>query len=468
MEADTDHLNPFSLVRHFAEDHHLHDLPCFRRHPDQERFVFHRDLNFETTWNLFMDAIQKSWWTRFWCVQESLLAPAAIVVLGSWKIPWKMIKVCEINHKRHLATCCTTSSSSMPEEYVFYPDITVVSTRVDPDGTTSLMPGISSDLDRLFRSFRYKACQNPRDKVYGILGLLDPSSRCNLTVDYSLDTSLVYIMAMKAILADGRGDLRCLTGLGFNSQTSDLPSWVRDFQVQPDMGSIHYEISRLKLYNLYDAAKASNAILAFDSEHALILQGRFVDKVDQVGQIATRRSLNEVWRIIQSWAALFSIHLPEGLTTSQYYEPKKQAFWRTLIGDVLFDNGEHSRRATQEDLEVLRRWLVSTHESVERGVIPDVDQLMNSIIVAIYGRSMFCSAKGNIGLCYPDCQPGDEIWTLEGSKVLSVLRRTSSTPSEKGITTIESIFCGDCYMHNFMDGEATHGSRYRVQEVKLR
>lgn len=224
VEADSDHLDPFSLVRHFAKDRHLYDLPCFRRHPDQEHFAFHRDLDFEANWNLFMDAIQKSWWTRFWCVQESLLPPAATVVLGSWRVPWKTIKVCENNYKRHLATCCTTSSGLMPDEYIFYADITIVSTQVDPDGTSSLMPGISSDLDRLLRSFQYKSCQDPRDKVYGILGLLDPSSRSDLTVDYSLDTSAVYVTAMKAILADGRGDLRCLTGLGFNSQKSDLPS----------------------------------------------------------------------------------------------------------------------------------------------------------------------------------------------------------------------------------------------------
>ncbi len=234
------------------------------------------------------------------------------------------------------------------------------------------------------------------------------------------------------------------------------------------MGSMHHEMCRLKLYNLYDASKASNAILAFDSKHVLTLQGRLVDKVHQVGQVVTKRTSDEVWCVIQSWAALFSMRLLEHLERGCCYEPKKQAFWRTLISDVLFDDGEESRRATQGDVEVLRQWLVAAHESFERGAMPDLDQVMISIIVATYGRSMFRSAKGNLGLCYPDCQPGDEIWTLEGGKVLFVLRRTSSMPSENDIMTAESIFCGDSYMHNFMDGEADQESRYPVQEVRLR
>jgi hypothetical protein len=434
----------------------LHELSCFEKVPDRDNYSFQDDSAFNMLWKSFTGAITKPWWTRFWCVQESLLSPSATVVLGCWSIPWKTVKDC-------------ASSGSMPADYIFYADLTIVNTQVDSSGNTTLIPGLSDDLDRLLRSFRYKACQNPRDKVYGILGLIDAAIYNDLTVNYSLEVRTVYFSAMKAILyhAPRLGDLRCLTGLGFNSAQHGLPSWVRNFDSCPDLGSLHYEMARYDSYDLYHAAEGSSAEVVILDERFMFIQGRVIDKVERVGHAVASRDWSHICVILQNWLDVVGIDLSKDLHDEDLLEPKRIAFWRALIGDIVLDDGVGAQRITREEFQCFKNWVLTMQNAMKTGVSPPTDRFLKSLVVATFSRAMFRTRQGYVGLCFPDCQRDDEIWMLRGGRVPFLLRHCGQGYQSSTEDTNEYTFLGEGYMHSFMDGEAMQGSSSH-REIVLR
>ncbi|EOD44849.1 putative six-bladed beta-propeller -like protein [Neofusicoccum parvum UCRNP2] len=229
-------------------------------------------------WDGFVDVMQSPWWTRFWVVQECLLPPKATVVFGHWRIPWDTLKVAEQNHRQHILTCCSAAWKAFPKRYAFYPDRLISDTRTAADRGK----GAFYDLDRALRAYRHRDCQNPRDKVFGILGLVDRSKYPQLRPDYSLSVRDVYVQAMEAILGEGEGSLRCLTGSGFNSQQQQqqqrmLPSWVRDLAACPDHEILFHEMARLEAYPLYNASAADAPPVKprFSEDGGLCVKGSF-------------------------------------------------------------------------------------------------------------------------------------------------------------------------------------------------
>jgi len=463
-------VDPFALVRHFAKNRHLHELSCFEKITGGDDYSFRYDPAFNILWDCFTDAVTKPWWTRFWCVQESILSPSATVVLGHWRVPWKTVKNCEINYKYHVSKCCALSCGSMPVDYTFYADLTIVSTHVDSHGNTSLIPCLSDDLDRLLRSFRYKTCQNPRDKVYGILGLVDTAVYGDLTVNYSLDIRTVYLSIMEAMLhqVSRLGDLRCLTGLGFNSAHHDLPSWVRDFEICPDLSSLHYEMMRYSLYDLYHAAGDSTAKIIILDKRFMLVRGCVVDKIEGVGEAVTSRDWSHICVILENWAELAGIDLSKDLHDGHIFESRQILFWRTLLGDIVSDDGEEAQRITREDLRSFKTWVLTMQNAIRTQVLPPTDRYLKSLVVATFGRVMFRTKHGYVGLCFPNCRLDDEIWVLQGGKVPFLLRLCGQGYQSSTGNSSQYIFLGEGYMHSFMDGEAMQGSGSCIKEVVLR
>jgi len=184
----------------------------------------------------------------------------------------------------------------MPEKYTFYVDMNVAHTQVElhHEPARNGPPALSSKADLLIRSFSYKACQDPRDKIYGICGLIEHSGYAGLNVDYYLSTASVYQETVKAMLRDGGGDLQCLTGSGFNSRGNDLPSWVRNFEDRPDLEKVTYDVSRFHSYKLYNASYSLTEASTIQVDSSLVLRGRRVDEISRVGSAIISRS----WRHI--------------------------------------------------------------------------------------------------------------------------------------------------------------------------
>jgi len=86
-------------------------------------------------------------------------------------------------------------------------------------------------LDVLIAASNYE-CSDPRDKVFGVLGLIDDTIR----PDYSLSVEDVYT-GVAACLATYFRDMRFLNLLGSEQSNFDLPSWVPDWTQRKSLPS---------------------------------------------------------------------------------------------------------------------------------------------------------------------------------------------------------------------------------------
>jgi hypothetical protein len=70
--------------------------------------------------------------------------------------------------------------------------------------------------------------------------------------------------------------------------------------------------------------------------------------------------------------------------------------------------------------------------------------------IALYGRILYVTISGRIGLSLPNVKVGDEIWVIHGSNVPFILRRQSETPTQHRLV-------GDTYLQGVMDGSCARG-----------
>lgn len=105
-------------------------------------------------------------------MQENILPPLATVVLGSISIPWKAFSSAVDSIKGHIR-CCRLELSIIPDETVdvFKHLKNVV---LEIDAVRSLREeGATLDLNDALQHFHGRQATDPRDRVYGLLGLID-------------------------------------------------------------------------------------------------------------------------------------------------------------------------------------------------------------------------------------------------------------------------------------------------------
>ncbi|PVH74543.1 hypothetical protein DL98DRAFT_593983 [Cadophora sp. DSE1049] len=189
-------------------------------------------------WAGFKYLSYQNFWSRIWIIQEVLLAPSMTVWCGTFTFPLSLFGGTSSNQSSHELGLLAngrpstvldyTSRLSSPAEiitthrlcYVPRPllDPLAQGTKVGTiqEITTDLRKAteiivtyqslVSDPLCRLIRKFRALQCSDPRDKLYGFLGILNPSSRAKVIVDYSKDVSYVYYQALKIGLEELYGE----------------------------------------------------------------------------------------------------------------------------------------------------------------------------------------------------------------------------------------------------------------------
>ena len=460
-------INPFTLALHFANDSHLYELPCFQRSESTGQWTFVPSVLFQNLLSLHIEGSTRAWWSRLWCVQEAILPPNATVVFGRWKIPLATLKLTELRHTQHLWGCCSQASALFPvaNHYVQRSDRVL---QLYSEDVNRLPGNVSSDFDKVFRTFRYKFCENPKDRIYGLLGLLDPSKGPQIVPDYTRSVHHVYLNATEVAMMRSDGDLRFLTGSGFHSQKHGLPSWVRNFAAPISQQIVYEEMRRYEAYSLYNAAASTQANPKRRHDLSLSLAGIRVDRITEVGLPVLADDRDALWKLLLSWTDIARRADVPGAAVRDAI--KGGTFWRVIQADAMLVDKRNCRRLTSED--VPRTSITSATKGV-RDFMGSSDQRMEievkSVEAATYGRSMFRTEAGRIGLCLPESQVGDEVWVLHGGRVPFVLRLGDVSTVEDLPEAVERYhhFIGEAYLHGVMDGEAMSGTEYPTEEVLL-
>lgn len=420
--------------------------------------------------------VYDDWWERLWTVQEVVLSRRAQILWGDLSIAWETVE-------RASEIFTWDRQPDLPFDIFesFGPAINPLAMRA---GSVRIVRhGRESPLDLLWR-FRHRQASNPRDKVYGLMGLLrcgddddddeeeeeeeeedddeeeedndeeeeeddDDDDDANeeededeededdeilfptvRSCDYALDVVTLYKrMTLDLIRLDG-GLMPLVGRRGERGPTEGLPSWAIDWMEDPD---------HAKRYGrywphawAYHAFRADNntpmqMAVSADDESVLSLGGVFVDTIAAVGSPVREHDLHrhsdsyEALRAhIDRWAELAAGFVGRKPGIQNFMGCPWEDRFRNLTNGV-FPGG------------------LDVSEETENGWTWDM----------CVGQTLLLTENGHFGLGPFTAQPGDEIWILFGGLVPLVLRPRRQVGGERD--NYELV--GDAFVYDIMGGE---------------
>lgn len=323
--------------------------------------------------------------------------------------------------------------------------------------------------------FRLRNATDPRDKIYGMLGLATVGYAERIGVNYTRSAEEVFEATTLASIEETR-TLEIFSHL-FGQRTLTLPSFVPDwtaiFPKQAD-----YQ-ARLNYIAFYNAAGGRPAVSKQVTPGKLATKGIIIDKIAQLGSLFGRVSNEE---ILGEMRALSRIdRCPQDLYCHTD-ETHEMAFWHTLCGsmDIFKDNFEMD--AYTEDLRKYFRRIgkssdFSNNEKWQKWLLapsPLDDELYDNDIGSFHqlfrgtaiGRRFVVTKLGLIGFVPESCEREDLIVIMPGGGVPYVLRPTNFV-DDRGFEDKKCYtILGDAYIHGIMDGEAFEGFEERGQQLE--
>lgn len=247
--------DPFGLIRHLAEDGHIHDWPCFDKSGEEGHVSFKDTESFRNFWTGFLTVAKSVWWSRVWTVQEVILPKIGILTYDTWSTPLEDITKCGTNYYNHVWSCCQQATTTLPGTIgIPLDEICTNFFTLDHD-RNALAENKYFDIQEQHLSYGSRQCQNPRDKVYGLLAIIGDISNLKrwLTPDYSSSENKIFHDTTCAMLVRDPDSLKCLVGAEYGPGMNKWASWVRNFgeplkQLDADIG-----LNRLMVYELFNA-----------------------------------------------------------------------------------------------------------------------------------------------------------------------------------------------------------------------
>lgn len=401
---------------------------------------------------------QRPWFFRTWVIQEKVLSKEALVCCGSESASWDDI-FAGVSH-----------STVLNDRPLHGPNYNDRAHRIH-----TLRP-LTSSRDLLQYS---RDCQvtDPKDRIYGILGILKPGL---IEVKYESDVQEIYRSFTQAVIEDS-GSIELLNLWGTRHTLPNLPSWVPDFSIK--RSSCHLpgpaEDGVQRQWPLYnpppDIMKALPGLGFRNHGRDLVVKGKAVDTVLAVGNempVSQEYALGteKFAQVFSEWEALAIENAPSHdsstcRTSADSQGPVSSSFLATLIavntdidkkrfrvdwpiGGVMWykqhGTGALMKRERQYFEDVVCYEILGAGDwddsSSGKFFEESYGRYTRKLEMAVYGRKLFVTEGGSLGLGDPEVQPGDEIVFLPGSPHPFAIRDFDGD---------SFTLLGDCYVYGF-------------------
>ncbi|KAF2811268.1 uncharacterized protein BDZ99DRAFT_415778 [Mytilinidion resinicola] len=386
------------------------------------------------TWRDVEKLIERAWFKRLWVWQEIHLANShALMQCGHDSILWSRFRraVQCIYYKGDQATAQLRSKIILLQLL------------------TAFLLDLS--LGSLLDFMRGQMCSDPRDKVYGLLGLLG-SDMAKIEPRYSDPFGVVYKDAF-ITHCNHVQRLELLVYCDLKNALPDTPSWVPNWSASRWSSTI---VGGL-------CSGVSRAQFTYTPPGGLEVFGVHCATVETVhGPAAWERG--ETLEDIRNWAVNIIKPGPSYITG----ESLDAAFALTLRENRVRERYPElgSWPTTQEWINVCKRQLIGDGGSVKLGDVAfegsaefnDSDEsYLTEVVERAGGRTFVAAEEGHIGLGPASAKPGDLICVLLGSEIPIFLR---ASPLGRFLVV------GSGYVHGLSDATALLGSlpeHWRVQ-----
>jgi hypothetical protein len=144
------------------------------------------------------DFYSRHWWTRIWTAQECVLPLQATILYGPFTFEWPLLLQVSITIENHAASCCKSyiSHLGLPSQAALREVqqlcLKLAEIGVLRDSRLLSSPRGSSDLVGILHQFLPRDASDPRDRIYGLLRLLEARYLNAINPDYSKSVEHVY------------------------------------------------------------------------------------------------------------------------------------------------------------------------------------------------------------------------------------------------------------------------------------
>ncbi|RGP79537.1 hypothetical protein FLONG3_2285 [Fusarium longipes] len=399
----------------------------------------------------------RDYWRRLWAVQEVHSAKRIAVHCGGTFLPWQSYKTASSFFRRHHAELVfKTKGPDMRRPDKF----TCVQTLIHqgPTSLPILKPQVLSGQNALLEILRLTRSQmssDPRDKLYGILGVLPEHIRHGFRVDYNLSVKDVYTEIVEFLIqTTERLDVIC-ESIHFPASmgSSHLPSFVPDWSHVPLTPAMGHKYG-------FQASGSTKAICKIHDErmNKLEMSGIEIDVVQAKGMVVgTLSNLGDFLMAFLHWRALL-LAAVDGRTPYQVQLAEEALAATICLGQI--PTGYDRTRWQQVSYHVIANLFrerllhipldetLHFHLGISTNIQPEMRRqfFQANFGDRMMGRTFCLTHDRRLGVGSAAMLPGDIVVVPLGCST-PVLLRPEGTQGEYR-------YVGDIYIENYMFGKA--------------
>ncbi|KAH8589068.1 heterokaryon incompatibility protein-domain-containing protein [Bisporella sp. PMI_857] len=444
------------------------------------------------------DLARRQWFRRIWIAQELALASQVTMVCGYRSISWDIF----VYGFAMTFVSGHRISGGWDRDQNFIGPLVQIRESIQ-GGAPDQYQYPATLLDRLHGCRSFEAT-DPRDKVYGLLGVAPLDDKAiSVKVDYGKTAEEVYVGLAHVILSSS-GNLDLLSIPHGDSQLGKhrLPSWVPDWSYtsSPSLDLV-FPASKRKSpsgpIREFAATRGSTSTPMFKDPQILVLSGYIVDNIAQLSEIIQApiadtlrmklldQKLDDEKSVLEAeglagmsvyfdiMMSIEDLALGGGNENSIYptSEPRTRAFWRTLCTDTTYDSldaGDLAFTGWRQALKaprVLKRFRVDKFTrlynylaAVGFGVtntLHESDGLFEIMMQPAFYNRFAITRDGYFAMVPPATKVGDQVGLFKGGKVPLIIRQKDDQWS----------LVGESYVHGIMHGEAFNEARSTELEL---
>jgi hypothetical protein len=419
----------------------------------------HRELS------AVLSLFERDYWKRLWVVQEVFNAQNIAVYCGAEYLSWSTFQLAsnafrqlKPNLERYFRKGSQEGKPQAESDYQFTSSQVLVYQGPGslPDLRAFMTLGAYALLEVL-RACRRKLAADPRDKVFGILGVLPKEIRDEFLIDYNLSVKEVYTNVVDYVLHNTeRLDVICeAIYFPLNIRAATLPSWVPDWSHIPQTGALGLSYD----FRAARDSKADFKILG-DRRNKLQISAIYLDTIQSQGiSVGTLCTSADYLMAFLHWRALLlASQKPEDHKDELHIFQLEEMFSVTLcLGQLPSKSNRpplwhpvcyHIFASLLRDRlpylcldKNLERW---ANRDIGLSLASQRQMLQEYCGSRMMGRCFFLTESARMGMGTGFMAPGDLVVVPLGCFTPILLRPQGD----------EYRFVGDVYIHGYMYGKA--------------
>ena len=405
------------------------------------------------------DLLARPWWRRTWVQQEFVLATRVAMHCGSRclnhdTLSKLFIDFYEVISGWDYSTYDYTIVAEMGRGFWDLQYILRLRRNYNNMAHRERSPGdVLLRMGYFLRSLcsgRNYGCANPRDSIYGLLGLAPNDFASIVDSDYNLSIAEVF-QHTTVLLILYTNSLTLFSATVFKQKNQrSMPTWVADWRtsagtMRTEEGYKSTQVNWASI-GVFNACGQRKLRFELEADSVVTLSGIILDHVVVLTTVITLEDDPGKRGVEGDWRKFFDYHT-QGTLKSSYpgSGSPESPYWRLLTCDLRWTT-KGWRRCKAEDREDYVTW-ASVEEVAANEVARNFHRYFHSQSVRL-----FFTVNGFVGNGPNAMEPGDSICILAGGPLPYVLR---PVPDAACLNTFELV--GSCYVHGVMDGQAVDG-----------